>query len=118
MTREEFTKEVDKILEEVSKKYTILSKEVDEGYVPHQCHYRIREIPDWLFAIWDVTDLDNYEGGLYTFCEHNNLLDKFKVGRCYNDATYTSLGNYINSIEAIVYDEAYAFYQSDFWIRG
>lgn len=113
MTREKFTKEVDKILKEINKVYPITSEEIDEGYSPNQCLYYLKDLPEWLFAIWDVDYLDDEPDGLYVFCEHKCILNKFKIGRCHKDHPYTSISEYISDITDIVNNEAYNFYQSN-----
>jgi len=102
---------VDKIIKEVKKNFTISYMETFEGYVDDVTHFRIEELPSWSFAIWPLEQLG--EEGLWTFCEHDNLIDKFKRGRCYNDEAFNYLSKYIQDIKDIVADEEKHYYISD-----
>lgn len=49
------------------------------------CHFWIKEIPNWKFGIW-LRENENIEFEM--FCEHQNLIDKFKPTKCYTSLKY------------------------------
>lgn len=117
MTREKFEKRITKIKKEIQKHFTISEEDIFEGYRLNQFHFKLEMLPNWIFAIWDVEDIESgcfkSETGLWSFCEHDDLLDKFKLGRCYQDKPFTYISDYINDLRFIYKNEEHAYYQSN-----
>jgi hypothetical protein len=99
----------EKIIQEVQKNFTISKIDTFDGYCENQTHFSIKELPNWLFAIWEEED-----SKIHTFCEHLDLIDKFKIGRCYNDEVFTYMSKYITDIKEIIENEPKAYFISNY----
>jgi len=96
-------------LKKVQKTYEVTYQEILDGYLGEDriLHFSLGVLPNWLFAVWLTDD------GIWTFCEHRDLIDKFKKGRCLNDKPFEFLSDYLSDIDTIVNNEAKSYFMSN-----
>lgn len=66
------------------------------------CHFWVKEIPNWKFGIW-LRENEDIEFEM--FCEHEELIDKFKPSACYFSLKYPEthpIQQYEYSIESFL----------------
>ena len=97
---------IEKILQEIEKKYTLIIEEREEQLDDGSVDFYIKECKGWLFGLWSFTEEDKEVQEVQYFCQYEQDINKFKPSEsniCKKITVYTYEDNNNRADTSVIY---------------